>query len=467
LALKLYNSMGRTLQVFTPLKEGEVRMYTCGPTVWNYAHIGNFRTFVFEDLLRRYLRFKGFRVTQVMNITDVEDNIIKGMKEFGKSRKELTDFFERAFREDLDTLGVEPADVYPRATEHIPEMVALIKKLLDGGYAYRVDDGSYYYDITKFPAYGALSGIRPGELKAGARVAQDHYEKNEANDFALWKAWDPEDGEVFWQTELGKGRPGWHIECSAMAMKYLGEEFDIHTGAVDNRFPHHENEIAQSEAATGRRFVRYWLHAAHLGISGAEMHKSVGNVVYLRDLVKEGWNPRSIRLFLVSGRYRDPSELADDQLRQASAQTRRLQDFVSRLRGAEGEPDEAGGELAPQLLAGFEEAMDDDLNTPAALAAIFEAVKKGNALIDSGKMGREGARRLMEALRRVDSVLGVIDFGEEALPEKAALLIARREEARLRKDFAEADRIRAQLLEEGIVIEDSPKGTVWKRKQAG
>ena len=442
-------------------------MYTCGPTVWNYAHIGNYRTFVFEDLLRRYLKFKGYRVTQVMNITDVEDNIIKGIKEFKKSRKELTNFFEEAFKEDLATLGVEPAEVYPRATEHIAEMVGLIKRLLERGYAYRGEDGSYYYDITKFPNYGALSGIRPGELKAGARVAQDHYEKDEANDFALWKAWDPDDGEVFWETELGKGRPGWHIECSAMSMKYLGEEFDIHTGAVDNRFPHHENEIAQSEAATGKKFVRYWLHAAHLVIRGAEMHKSVGNVVYLRDLLKEGWDPKSIRLFLVSGRYRDPSELTDDQLKQAAAQTKRLEDFVSRLKGVEGEQEEAGKELAAQLLAGFEDAMDDDLNTPEALASIFEAVKKGNALIDSGKMGREGGRRLVEALKRVDSVIGIIDFEEEALPERAAKLIADREEARRRRDFAAADRIRAQLLSEGIIIEDSPKGTVWKRKRAG
>ncbi|HYC11158.1 MAG TPA: cysteine--tRNA ligase [Nitrososphaerales archaeon] len=464
--LRLFNSMGRRLQVFTPLREGEVRMYTCGPTVWNYAHIGNFRTFVFEDLLRRYLRFKGYRVTQVMNITDVEDKIIKGMKRFGKSRKELSDFFEAAFKEDLAALGVEPADIYPRATEHIDEMVTLINRLLAGGYAYRSDDGSYYYDISKFPRYGALSGIRPGELKAGARVAQDEYEKDEASDFALWKAWDPDDGEVYWETELGKGRPGWHIECSAMSMKYLGEEFDIHTGGVDNKFPHHENEIAQSEAATGKKFVSYWLHSAHLSVSGAAMHKSVGNEVYLRDLLKAGWDPKCIRLFLAAGRYRDQADLTDENLKQATAQCERLRDFVGRLRSAEGAQN-AGAELAAKLLAGFEAAMDDDLNTADALASVFDIVKKGNTLMDSGRLGAEAAGALLSALRRIDEVLGIMTFEEDVLPERTAKLIADREEARRRRDFAAADRIRAQLLDEGIVVEDSPKGTVWKRKRAG
>ena len=243
-------------------------MYTCGPTVWDYAHVGNFRTFLFEDLLRRFLKFKGYRVTQVKNITDVEDRIIRGMKEKGLSRKELATFFEEAFMQDLDTLRIERAEFYPRATEHIPEMVKLVKTLMKKGFAYRGDDASVYYDISKFKPYGKLSGIKPKELKVGARVSQDHYEKAEARDFALWKAWDEDDGEVYWETELGKGRPGWHIECSAMSMKYLGESFDIHTGGMDLRFPHHENEIAQSVAATGKKLARFWLHSEFLSVSG-------------------------------------------------------------------------------------------------------------------------------------------------------------------------------------------------------
>jgi len=466
LTLKFYNSMGRRVEVFEPLKEGEVKMYTCGPTVWNYAHIGNYRTFVFEDLLRRYLKFKGYRVLQVMNITDVEDNIIKGMKQFHKSLKELTSFYEAAFKEDLATLNVEPAEAYPRATEHIPEMVALVKTLHAKGYAYRGDDGSHYYDISKFPSYGALSGIRPSELKAGARVAQDHYEKDEANDFALWKAWDADDGEVFWDTELGKGRPGWSIECSAMSMKYLGEEFDIHTGGVDNRFPHHENEIAQSEAATGKRFVRYWLHSEHLNIEGEGMHKSVGNVVYLRDLLKDGWGSHAIRLFLISARYRDQLDLTKKQLEQASAQIDRLQDLIGRLRRASGEGKD-GMKAAEQLLSQFEDAMDDDLNAPRALTALFDFVKNSNTLLDADAIDAGCAEQMIRALERVDSVLGVMEFEEEELPDDIRKQIAEREDARRRRDFAAADRIRDRLFAEGFVVEDSPGGTVWKRKRAG
>jgi cysteinyl-tRNA synthetase len=465
LTLKLFNSMGRTLQAFEPLTEGEVKMYTCGPTVWNYAHIGNYRTFIFEDLLRRYLKFKGYKVIQVMNITDVEDRIIKGIKQFDRSLKELTSFYEQAFREDLATLNIDPAEVYPRATEHIKEMVRLVQVLVRKGYAYKGEDGSYYYDVSKFPRYGALSGISPSQLKAGARVAQDHYEKEEANDFALWKAWDPDDGDVFWETELGKGRPGWHTECSAMSMKYLGEEFDIHTGGVDNKFPHHENEIAQSEAATGKKFVRYWLHSESLDFSGAEMHKSVGNVVYLRDLLKDGWDPQSVRLFLISARYRDRVDLTEARLEQAKAEKERMQALVGRLQRLEGDG-RTPSSLAGDLLVQFEEAMDEDLNTPRALAAVFGFIKNANILIDAGEIGRNGADEMLDALRRVDSVLGVLKFEVVVLPERVAKLIAARDKARREKDFAAADTIRAQLLQEGIVLEDSPRGTLWKRKQS-
>ena len=461
--LKLHNSLGRKLEAFEPIKEGEVKMYCCGPTVWNYAHIGNFRTFVFEDLLRRYLRFKGFRVYQVMNITDVEDKIIKGINESHKPLKDHTRFYEGEFMADLRSLGVEKAEVYPRATENIPEMVSLIKVLLDKGFAYRAADGSIYFSVSKFKGYGALSGVRLDSLKPAGRVDSDHYEeKTEAADFALWKAWDPEDGDVYWETELGKGRPGWSIECSAMSMKYLGETFDIHTGGMDNKFPHHENEIAQSEAATGKKFVNYWLHSEFLNIRGAEMHKSVGNVVYLRDLTKAGWDPMVVRLFLISSRYRDPMDLTDSSLEQARAQRERIEDFILRLKSI-------GGSSAKQSNASegfvkeFEDNMDEDLNTPKALSSLFTYVKKMNTLIDSDSVGREEASMALGALKRVDSVLGVMDFKEDQLPPRLAALLTKRDEARRRKDFAESDRLRNELLAEGIVVEDTPTGSRWKR----
>ena len=462
MALKLYNSYGRRVVRFVPLKKGEVRMYTCGPTVWNYAHIGNFRTFVFEDLLRRYLKLKGYSVVQVMNVTDVEDKIIKGIKQFKMDLKQLTSFYEGAFMEDLGTLNVERAEFYPRATEHIPEMVALIHVLLKKGYAYRADEGSVYFRISKFKRYGRLSGIKPSELIPGARVSQDHYDKEQAQDFVLWKSWDEEDGEVFWETELGKGRPGWSIECSAMSMKYLGETFDIHTGGMDNKFPHHENEIAQSEAATGKRFVKYWLHSEFLNISGEEMHKSVGNVVYLRDLVKRGWEPATIRTFLLSAKYRDPLDLNEEKLAQARAQRQRLQDFVDRLASVKGEGQGKGVPVAHSIVRDFEEAMDDDLNTPAALAAVFKAVKRVNRRLDEGQVGEREAKALVEEVKRVDSVLGVLKFESGRLPAKARLLMKQREEARAKKDFATADRLREELRKIGVTVEDGPTGTSWK-----
>ncbi|HEY6283383.1 MAG TPA: cysteine--tRNA ligase [Nitrososphaerales archaeon] len=465
--LKLFNSLGRELQTFTPIKDGEVRMYTCGPTVWNYAHIGNFRAFVFEDLLRRYLKFKGFKVTQVKNITDVEDRIIKGIKQFKKSRVELTLFFEHEFMEDLATLGIERAEKYPRATDNIDDMVDLVKKLVAKKYAYKSEDGSFYFDVSKFKNYGALSGVKLGTGKGAGRVSQDHYEeKKEATDFALWKAWDPDDGDVFWETELGKGRPGWHIECSAMSMKYLGESFDLHTGGMDLKFPHHENEIAQSEAASGKKFVNYWLHSEMLNIKGAEMHKSVGNVIYLRDLVKEGWEPLTIRLFLLSSRYRDPIDLTDTSLDQARAQRARIQEFVSRLKSVS-EPGGVDESLVAGALSEFEAAMDDDLNSPKALSVIFTFVKKGNALMDAKSLGKDGAAEALEFLRKFNSVFGVLDFREDKLQEELVELLAKREEARKKKDYEESDRLRRKLLEAGIVVEDTPTGTRWKRAGSG
>jgi cysteinyl-tRNA synthetase len=465
LALHLYNSLGRKVSPFEPLRAGEVRMYTCGPTVWNYAHVGNFRTFVFEDVLRRYLKFKGYKVTQVMNITDVEDKIIKGMKQSGRTLEDLTSFYERAFMEDLSSLRIEKAEVYPRATKHVPEMVELIKTLMQKGYAYRADDGSVYYDVSKFARYGELSGIRPSQLVAGTRVKNDSYDKDHANDFALWKAWDEDDGEVFWETELGKGRPGWHIECSAMSMEYLGETFDIHTGGIDNRFPHHENEIAQSEAATGKEFVRYWLHSDFLNVSGEEMHKSVGNVVTLRQLTEEGWKPRAIRLFLIGAHYRDKLDLTDESLQQAKSNIARIDAFSARLREAEVQEDGQGGVgFSSSFLAEFESAMDDDLNIAEALAALYGFMRTINTLIDSGGLSRSGRDAVTEALGRVDTVLGVMQPDEvSTVSARVEGLIRERDEARRRRDYRRADEIRDQLKKEGIALEDRPGGGVsWK-----
>jgi cysteinyl-tRNA synthetase len=467
MVLTLYNTMGRKLEPFSPMRKGEVKMYTCGPTVWNYAHIGNFRTFVFEDVLRRYLKFKGYKVTQVMNITDVEDKIIKGMKEFNKPLKELTRFYEAAFLEDLDTLRAERAEIYPRATENIPEMVSLIKTLQKKGYAYSTPDGSIYYDVSKFRPYGALSGVKLDSLRSAGRVSSDHYEeKQEASDFALWKAWVPDDGEVFWENELGKGRPGWSIECSAMAMKYLGETFDIHTGGVDHKFPHHENEIAQSEGATGKKFVNYWMHSEFLSVSGEEMHKSAGNFVTLRELVQRGWDPMTIRLFLISARYRDPIDLTEGALAQARSQRNRLQDFIGRLKsvnalGADGE------DAAQGFLVDFEGAMDDDLNTPRAFAALFSFVKEVNTMIDAGSIGKSGAEKALGALSRANAVLGIMEFGDEELSPELADLLRKRDEARKSRDFAESDRLRQALLRAGVEVEDTPSGTRWKRSKRG
>jgi cysteinyl-tRNA synthetase len=461
LPLKLFNSLGRKLQDFVPINPGEVRMYTCGPTVWNFAHIGNFRTFVFEDVLRRHLEFKGYRVTQVMNITDVEDKIIRGIKETGKPLKELTDFYTAAFMEDLAALNIERAEFYPRATEHLEPMLDLVRTLLAKGYAYRARDGSVYFDVSKFKGYGALSGVRLDSQRPAGRVSSDHYEeKREAADFALWKAWDPDDGDVFWETDLGKGRPGWSIECSAMSMKYLGETFDIHTGGMDNKFPHHENEIAQSEAATGKKFVNYWLHSEFLRVRGEEMHKSSGNFVTFRELRDEGWDPLVVRMFLISARYRDPLDLTKAALEQARAQRARLQELVARLRAVRG-----GSPAVPLSVGGFldefESAMDDDLNTPRAITSVLGFAKAMNTELDSGALGEAGAGAALAALRRANRVLGVIDF--EELDPALAELIRLREAARGRRDFAESDRLRDVLLASGIAVEDTPTGTVWKR----
>jgi cysteinyl-tRNA synthetase len=465
--IKLFNTLTRQKAEFKPIKPGKISVYTCGPTVYDYAHIGNFRAFVFEDLLKRWLQFRGFQVTHVMNLTDVDDKTIKGSQKQAKPLHEYTGFFAKAFFEDTKVLNIEPATVYPRATDHIPEMVSIIKTLLQKGFAYCGEDRSVYFAVGKFPEYGKLSHIHIEELKAGARVSQDEYAKDEAQDFALWKAWTPEDGDVFWETELGKGRPGWHIECSAMSMKYLGETFDIHCGGVDNMFPHHENEIAQSEAATGKPFVHYWMHNEHLLVEGKKMAKRLGNFYTLRDLLAKGLDPLAIRYLLLSTHYRQQFNFTFEGLEAAKGAIDRLANLQRRLQDTKGE---SGSQKLAALIAktkvSFGNAMDDDLNVSVALASLFDFVRDLNNLLDSTGLSKAEAAEVSKLISDFDGVLGVIPKPkEEPLSADAEVLIKKREDARKTKDWKTADAARAQLKAMGIVIEDTAQGVRWKREK--
>jgi len=466
--VRLFNTLNRKKEVFMPMASGKVRMYTCGPTVYDYAHIGNFRAFVFEDLLKRWLKHRGFKVFHVMNLTDVDDKTIKGSQSQNTPLKQYTDFYANAFFEDAAALNIEPANVYPRATEHIPEMVALIKRLLAKGFAYESDDGSIYFAISKFPDYGKLSKIQVHDLKAGARVKVDEYAKEEAQDFALWKAWTPEDGDIYWETEFGKGRPGWHIECSAMSMKYLGETFDIHVGGVDNMFPHHENEVAQSEAATGKPFACYWLHNEHLLVEGKKMAKRFGNFYTFRDLQKKGCDPMAIRYLLLSTHYRQQFNFTFEGLEAAKSAVERLSNVMRRLQDADGK---SSGEIA-QLIINvgecFGDAMDDDLNVSVALASLFDFVREVNNLIDANNISKLEAKQAHSLLKSLDKVLGVVGEAEkkDTLQKEAQDLIAKREEARKVKDWKTADMLRQQLKAMGIIVEDTQQGVRWKVEEA-
>jgi len=463
--IHFFNTLTRQKERFIPIENGEVKMYTCGLTVYDFGHIGNFRAFVFEDLLRRWLEYRGFRVTQVMNLTDVDDKTIRASKKHERSLGEITERYIKAFFEDVATLNLEKAEYYPRATEHVPEMVALIKKLVEKGYAYRGEDGSIYYDISKFKDYGKLAKIKVEELKPGARVKVDEYAKEEAQDFALWKAWDEEDGDVFWETEIGKGRPGWHIECSAMSMKYLGETLDIHCGGVDNMFPHHENEIAQSEAATGRKFVNYWLHCEHLLVEGRKMAKRWGNYYTLRDLIAKGYDPKAIRYLLISTHYRQQLNFTFEGVEAAKSTVDRLLNFVYRLADANGKGyGEELYKLIDHVQRSFEEAMDDDLSISVALASLFDFVREVNNLLDDNKLSRNESQEIYRLILSFDRVLGVIGEikKEEKLPKEAEELVQQREEARKAKDWRRADEIREKLKAMGIIIEDTSQGVKWR-----
>ena len=462
--IRFFNTLTRRVEALHPLDPGHVRMYTCGPTVYNFVHIGNLRTFLFEDVLRRTLAAFGYRVTQVMNLTDIDDKTIKGAAAEGVSLREFTDRYVAAFFADIDALGVQRAEHYPRATDYIGQQVELVQKLTERGHTY-VQDGSTYFRIATFPGYGKLSGFDLDEVKAGARVDADEYEKEDVRDFVLWKAAKP--GEPAWETVLGSGRPGWHLECSAMGMALLGESFDIHTGAVDNIFPHHENEIAQSEGATGRPFVRTWLHAEHLVVEGQKMAKSAGNFFTLRDLLEKGYDPLAIRYLLVSVPYRQKLNFTFDGLHAAAAGVERIGNTLRRLAHtppADGDRGLSAGAV-DELLAEFDGGLADDLNTARALAAVHTLLTRVNQALDTGGIADGVRRRVEAALAHVDAVLGIVPraVAAEAADADVDALIAERSAARKARDFARADAIRKELTARGIVLEDTPHGTVWHR----
>jgi cysteinyl-tRNA synthetase len=476
--IQLHNTLTGKVEPFVPQKAGEVRMYTCGPTVYDYAHIGNYRTFVFQDILRRFLKLRGYRLLHVMNLTDVDDRIIANAAAAGKSIRDYTEKFVQAFFEDCKTLSIESPEHWIRATDHIEDMVKLIERLQKKTFTYP-SEGSIYYRIAKFPNYGKLSKIDLTGIQAGARVDNDRYEKESARDFALWKA--PKPGEHFWETEIGPGRPGWHIECSAMAMKYLGETLDIHTGGIDLAFPHHENEIAQSEAATGKPFVRYWLHAEHLLVEGEKMSKSLGNFFTLRDLFGKGYKPSALRFALASVPYRKQLNFTFDGLQQATSSVERLRNFADRLKQGKFPAGTQKG-MAERIVKAAEEfdaGLSDDLNTARGLAAVYDLVREANIAMDKGEFRQGDVAAVKGVLADFDKVFAVLEDNDaeklralgygsaESGPDDREIdkLVAERNAAKKKRDFTTADRIRKELADRGILIEDTKDGSVrWKRK---
>lgn len=460
MVLKLYNTLTRKKEIFKPIEDGKVSMYVCGPTIYNFAHIGNFRAYVFTDILRRYLEYSGYKVKHVMNLTDVDDKTIKGSKEQNMKLKAFTKQFENAFLDDMKSLNIEMPEHMPKATEHINEMVALVKKLLEKGIAYKGEDGSMYYSIKKFKNYGKLSGVDLSGLKPGARVCQDEYEKENAQDFVLWKAWDENDGDVFWETEIGKGRPGWHLECSAMSSKYLGETFDIHTGGIDLVFPHHENEIAQSEGASGKKFVNYWIHNAWVLVDGKKMAKRFNNFFTLRDLIAKGHSAKAIRYVLMNAHYRTQMNFTEDGIRDAETTVNRMIEFMDRLdefRGL-GAYNERLHETLVNAADKFEEAMDDDLNTPVAIAVIHELITETNRALDEKMIDGQNAREIKDQMKRFDLVLGIFEHRKEKMPEEVKELAEEREKARENKDFKKSDDLREKIRALGWEVQDTSKG---------
>ena len=467
MALRFKNSYTRRKDDFVPIEDNKVKVYTCGPTVYNYQHIGNFRTFIWGDLLRRYLLYKGYDVTYVMNITDIDDKIIRDSQAKKIPRKEFIEGYVKAFKEDLDSLGLMRPDIQPYATDHIDGMVKMIQTLVEKGIAYEVD-GNYYYKISAFKDYGKLANLDMAGLKHGARVASDEYEKDSVSDFALWKAWQESDGDIFWDTPIGKGRPGWHIECSVMSSEYLGNHFDIHTGGVDLMFPHHENEIAQSEGCSGEKSVNYWLHGEHLIVEGKKMSKSLGNFYTLRDILDKGYSGMVVRYLLISTYYRQQLNFTFDGLEAARSALERYNGFITNLESFTGaDSDGSADAVIEKAKTGFEDALDDDLNISGAMGTVFDFIRDINRLKAECNLSADERDKALELIKKFDTVLnftyqsGARDDIDEAEIEA---LIQKRAEAKKNKDFALADKIRTDLLETGIVLEDSREGTKWKKK---
>jgi cysteinyl-tRNA synthetase len=466
--LRLFNTRTRSLEPFEPLEPGRVGLYSCGPTVYNFPHIGNWRSFVFYDLLRRTLEARGFAVRHVLNITDVDDKIIRAARERQVPLRAVTEPYEQAFYAERERLNLKPAEAYPRATEHVGDMVTLVQRLLAKQVAY-LQDGSVYFRISAFPSYGRLAGVDPAGLKAGASVDTDDYAKEDVRDFVLWKAAKP--GEVFWESDLGPGRPGWHLECSALALRYLGESFDIHAGGVDLIFPHHENEIAQSEAATGRPFARYWLHAEHLLVEGEKMSKSKGNQLLIRDLLAPQADAMALRFLLLGSHYRQQLNFTRAGLADAEAALARLRNFLDELASRGFAPGD--GDLVAALLhrtrRDFDAALDDDLNISAALGAVFTLVRETNGAIAAGRVLAGDAARVRAFLEQANQILGLRGLEPTVIRPEAEIArrVEDREAARRRRDFASADRLRAELSALGYILEDTPDGTRVKRAAAG
>ena len=465
--LHLFNTLSAAVEPLVPLAPPEIRFYACGPTVYNRAHVGNFRTFVAIDVLRRTLLHLGYRVCEVMNVTDVDDRIIQFAQAAGQDLASFTAPYIRGFEEDMATLRMERPEKMPRATDHIPEMIALIERLTARGHTYTAD-GSVYFRIASFPEYGRLARLDVGGIEAGARVDSDKYDKENARDFVLWKFKSDEPAWAQWDAPFGRGRPGWHIECSAMSMKYLGETFDLHAGGEDLVFPHHENEIAQSECGTGKIFARHWMHAKHLLIDNETMSKSKGNFLTIPDLVEEGHSPEAIRYLLAGAHYRKPLNFGDESLHHAKAALERVHGLVVRLDEMTAEGPAGPAEAAcVEARATFDAALADDLNTPEALAAVHGLVRRANALMAEGTLTREGAARVKTEITAMDAVFGVLlpGGGEDRLSPEEQALFDERQQARKQREFARADAARARLEALGVVLEDTPQGTRWRRKR--
>ena len=462
--ITFYNTLHRKKEELKPLTSGKIGLYTCGPTVYNYAHVGNFRAYMFEDLLRRFLEFSGFEVHHVMNITDIDDKTIRKANEENVPLTSITEKYTEVFHNDISALNILPAHQYPKATEYVDKMIALVQDLESKGIAYKTEDGSVFFKISKYPNYGKLANIDPESQKVGARVENDEYGKEEARDFALWKAKKEEDGEIFWDSPWGEGRPGWHLECSVMSMDLLGDHFDIHCGGVDNIFPHHENEIAQSCASTNKNFVNVWLHNKHLLVNGEKMSKSLGNFYKIPELIEKGYSRESIRYTLISTHYRQELNFTFEKLVVSQKAINRLRELQRRLMCVN---NESAGDIdfsCEKMVDEFQQTLAEDLNISGALGVLFIWVNKVFGLLYKNKISKSSAQCAVESLCRIDSILGVIECPEEEVDCDVDELIQRRIDARNNKDWSKADEIRAQLDDLGVVLEDTPDGTIWKKK---